>query len=460
MEAAGQEVEVMVTQRRRNLRSLAFGLGIFLVVASLVDFWLLEQAKSTFVFLKLGLAGCAFVVSVALKQLNTIKDWHYGLTFLVPGALLVAALAYTPAQQQFFVLVTLTLYVYAVYATAIWKPISGMVFYLLFMALVAVSVSLAPQKARMVFADSNGWILLGTLVAPLLLAGKGWRSFEEEEHLATTLLKREASLAQMTKSNTSEGIAETSSHEQKLRRVALHDINNRIASLHNLHKLFAIKFEKMQDENLQKYNEKLEEIATELKVFADNMMTPAPNKHYPEIRIQKEEVEIKPFLERTVEDARPKAHPKNVRLNLIQTNKEVYVSVDATYLKVILRNLLNYAIKFSQTNNEVIISTSLRNALVYVEIMDKSRGVEKEMLDRMFNFLPDDIEASMEESTQGIGLSVAKYLAEAMGGVVEYESSVELGLHFSLIFDIAGTPDRTDNESQPLFATTNPENLA
>ena len=91
--------------------------------------------------------------------------------------------------------------------------------------------------------------------------------------------------------------------------------------------------------------------------------------------------------------------------------------------------------------------------------MDKARGVEKEMLDRMFNFLPDYIEASMEESTEGIGLSVAKYLAESMGGVVEYESSVELGLHFSLIFDIASTPDYTDDKSQPLFATTKPQNI-
>ncbi|TXC85375.1 sensor histidine kinase [Luteibaculum oceani] len=237
-----------------------------------------------------------------------------------------------------------------------------------------------------------------------------------------------------------EEIKEAEHKENRVLRVAVHDINNRIASLQNLSKLFEIKFNKMHEESLITYNKKLNEIASELKVFTDNLMSPVKSKDLPEIKLNSDYIELKPLLENLIEDLRLKASHKNISLNLIQTNKDLHLHVDRTYLKVILRNLINYAIKFSQNNNQVIISSSVRFGKIYVEIMDKSRGIEKDTLKRMFNFLPDKIEDKLEDTTKGIGLSVAKFLAEKMGGRVDYESSIELGLHFSLVFDAVTLP--------------------
>lgn len=228
--------------------------------------------------------------------------------------------------------------------------------------------------------------------------------------------------------------------DNRVLRVAVHDINNRIASLKNLSKLFELKFSKMQEESLIKYNEKLDEIANELSVFADNLVTPVKSKDFPEIKVHPDYLELRPMIEYLVDELRFKASHKNVGLNLIQTNKELHLYVDKTYLKVVLRNLINYAIKFSQNNNQVIVSSSVRFGKVYIEVMDKSRGIEKETLERMFSFLPDKIEDKMEDTTKGIGLSVAKYLTEKMGGRIDFESSVELGLHFSVVFDAVTLP--------------------
>lgn len=228
--------------------------------------------------------------------------------------------------------------------------------------------------------------------------------------------------------------------DNRVLRVAVHDINNRIASLKNLSKLFEMKFSKMHEESLTKYNEKLEEIATELEVFTGNLLSPVKSKDFPEIKVQPDFVELKPLVDNLVEDLRFRASHKNVGLNLIQTNKELHLFVDKTYLKVVLRNLINYAIKFSQNNNQVIISSSVRFGKVFIEVMDKSRGIEKETLERMFSYLPDNIEDKMEDTTKGIGLSVARYLTEKMGGRIDFESSVELGLHFSLVFDAVTLP--------------------
>lgn len=228
--------------------------------------------------------------------------------------------------------------------------------------------------------------------------------------------------------------------DNRVLRVAVHDINNRIASLKNLSKLFDMKFSKMHEESLTKYNQKLEEIASELEVFTGNLLSPVKSKEFPEIKVQPNFVELKPLVDNLVEDLRFKASHKNVGLNLIQTNKDLHLYVDKTYLKVVLRNLINYAIKFSQNNNQVIISSSVRFGKVFIEVMDKSRGIEKETLERMFSFLPDNIEDKMEDTTKGIGLSVARYLTEKMGGRIDFESSVELGLHFSLVFDAVTLP--------------------
>ncbi len=203
-----------------------------------------------------------------------------------------------------------------------------------------------------------------------------------------------------------------------------------------------LKYGKEDNSALVKHLEKLNEIVKEIKVFTSNVLTPTTSraeKNKTDIRLNLDYVQLQPVLNGILADLEQEADRKNVIIHQVSPKEDVYVHADEVYLTTAFRNLIRYALKFSQDDNQIIVSTNIKFGKVYVEIMDRTRGVTQSTLDMLFNKLPESYSEAENESkeTQGIGLSVSKYLVEQMKGRIDYESSIELGLQFTIIFDLA-----------------------
>ncbi|MGB0165531.1 MAG: sensor histidine kinase [Luteibaculum sp.] len=447
-------VDTETNFRQQPNQALILSFVLFQVVSAAIGFGLEAQREALVPYVFIACSILAIAGSRIYR--DDFRSGYYHVLYFIGLTPLIWSFKINPPDQQFFTSTQVLFFVFGFFGIERPQALQGAWrFVVTGLTLVFLGFTMEIEQSQPYFS-AQIWILSSTILAPLLfhraktkgnsdpaelikeLESSRIKLREQEEQIATLKLERKNEDYQ----------------ENRLLRVAVHDINNRVASLMNLNRLFEIKFKKMHEEGLLKYNEKLEEIANELKVFADNLVAPIHNPEHPQISLNKDFIEIKPLLESIVDELRPKAASKSISLNLIQTNKDLHLQADKTYLKVILRNLMNYAIKFSQINNQIIVSTSMRFNKVYIEVMDKARGIEKESLDRMFSFLPDNIEDKMEDTTKGIGLSVAKFLTERMEGQVFYESSVELGLHFSVVFDAVSLPpgileDQSFSETGP-----------
>ncbi|MFT4144923.1 MAG: HAMP domain-containing sensor histidine kinase [Mobilitalea sp.] len=118
--------------------------------------------------------------------------------------------------------------------------------------------------------------------------------------------------------------------------------------------------------------------------------------------------------------------------------KEAYIHGDKDSLTIILINLLDNAIKYNRANGSIIVKTGVSNEQVKIEITDTGIGIPIELRDKVFEpFYMVDKNRSRESGGAGLGLSLVKKHAEAMGGSVELLNTGTGGSSFRVTFPAA-----------------------
>ena len=139
----------------------------------------------------------------------------------------------------------------------------------------------------------------------------------------------------------------------------------------------------------------------------------------------------------------PQAQTRGIRVTFPAFEGEchVYVHADRTRVKQILINLLSNAIKYNTLGGTVVVDCGTNtSARVRVSITDTGAGLPPAQLENLFQpFNRLGRESTAEEGT-GIGLVMAKRLAELMGGVIGVESTVGQGSTFWLELNVTDEP--------------------
>ena len=109
------------------------------------------------------------------------------------------------------------------------------------------------------------------------------------------------------------------------------------------------------------------------------------------------------------------------------------IALDGSLLKNIIINLVSNAIKFSAENTPIHISSSYVNDEFVIKVKDKGIGISKEdqehLMDRFFR----GANAINVQGT-GLGLHIVSKYVECMQGKLTYESALNEGTTFTIIF--------------------------
>lgn len=104
---------------------------------------------------------------------------------------------------------------------------------------------------------------------------------------------------------------------------------------------------------------------------------------------------------------------------------------DGNHLDVVVRNLLNNALKFTEENGEISIGAADRLNFWEIYIKDTGIGMDKKTIDEIFNTdkTYSTVGTNKEKGT-GLGISLCKELIELNGGKIWVESSLNIGSSF------------------------------
>jgi signal transduction histidine kinase len=109
---------------------------------------------------------------------------------------------------------------------------------------------------------------------------------------------------------------------------------------------------------------------------------------------------------------------------------------DRTRLRQVLGNLLENAVKYSPEGGEVRVSAAAANGAVRISVRDTGPGIPPDQQRRIFEkFGRVDVPGASKPGT-GLGLFIARSIAEAHGGSLDVSSGAQPGSTFTLTLPV------------------------
>jgi signal transduction histidine kinase len=129
----------------------------------------------------------------------------------------------------------------------------------------------------------------------------------------------------------------------------------------------------------------------------------------------------------------PLARQKHLAFEFSISDAPIRMTSDVDKIRQILINLAGNAVKFTD-NGSVHLAVERQNGDVRFTVRDTGIGIARDDLDRLFKpFAQLDTRLTRRHGGTGLGLYIARRLAELLGGRIEVESRLGTGSAFSLV---------------------------
>jgi signal transduction histidine kinase len=148
------------------------------------------------------------------------------------------------------------------------------------------------------------------------------------------------------------------------------------------------------------------------------------------IQFEPKKVNLCDIVNACIQDSENQSNFKDIEL-INEVSKSYYIIADKNLLKTVIRNLINNAIKFTERNGMIVISSTKKDSIIEFSIKDTGIGMKEEEIENLFKI--DKIYSKPgtdREKGSGLGLILCKEFIEIHGGKIWAESTLGSGSEF------------------------------
>ena len=146
--------------------------------------------------------------------------------------------------------------------------------------------------------------------------------------------------------------------------------------------------------------------------------------------MEKQSIELKPFLTHIVEKFSRFSQDKGVSIEL-ECADTIMINADPEKLSQVVINLLSNALKATETGGYVRVKAGRSASEVFMEVKDTGIGLKQEDLPFIFERF-----YKVSEGGLGLGLTIVKELIEVHGGRIEVKSEFGKGSAFTVFIPL------------------------
>ena len=173
------------------------------------------------------------------------------------------------------------------------------------------------------------------------------------------------------------------------------------------------------------------EESSRLSRIVDDLLTLA-KVEAGQMTLHEEPVRLHELVDGIYEDALILAADRRISVTL-DRNDQGMVSGDPVRLRQLLRALISNAVRYTDPGGWVRIRNERSENAVSVSVEDSGLGIPAESLDKIFDrFYRVDEARSRAQGGSGLGLSIAKWIAEAHHGSISVQSTPGKGSCFTV----------------------------
>jgi CheY-like chemotaxis protein len=177
------------------------------------------------------------------------------------------------------------------------------------------------------------------------------------------------------------------------------------------------------------------------------------------LELRKEHVALATIVSNAVETSEPLVTAGRHELDVSLPAEPVWLDGDPVRLAQLLSNLLNNAAKYTPPGGKIALQAERNDGMLEIAVRDNGVGIPEASLERIFEmFHRGDRTTTRGQGGLGIGLSLARQLAEMHGGTIAAQSpGVGKGSEFLVrlpVVSLGGPPvqARAAVEARPIPA--------
>jgi two-component system phosphate regulon sensor histidine kinase PhoR len=176
--------------------------------------------------------------------------------------------------------------------------------------------------------------------------------------------------------------------------------------------------------------------AERLNLILTDLLTLAKLEVGGEGRVETEDKNLRDLVQVAIDECSHRAQAKEMFLRS-QFHSELSVRANSSLVEQALVNLIDNAIKYTETKGEVRVEVHKAGDFAEIRVTDTGPGIDGQHLSRLFErFYRIDQGRSRQLGGTGLGLAIVKHIAQVHGGRVIVESVVGQGTTFSLFLPL------------------------
>lgn len=207
----------------------------------------------------------------------------------------------------------------------------------------------------------------------------------------------------------------------KLFSIVAHDIRSPLSSI--LGYLEILAQTDMSEEENQLVKQSLLQVTKDTSEMLTNVLMWSKSQ-LDGTRVDIVEIDVDTELEKGLSLERNIAAKKNISFKL-NIKQKVVIAADLNMFLIVVRNLVNNAIKFTPEGGKVWISVEHDDRYCLIKVKDNGLGIKQENRNELFKLKALSTFGTNNEKGVGLGLLLCKEFAELQGGEIWYEANDE-----------------------------------
>jgi PAS domain S-box-containing protein len=233
-----------------------------------------------------------------------------------------------------------------------------------------------------------------------------------------------------TLKETTEKLKLLNNTKDKFFSIIAHDLRSPFQSLLSSTELLANEIENLTKEDITKFSKGLNGNLRNLYDLMENLLHWSLLQRNM-VNYKPENINLYTEVNKIIGNINQEVAKKKLLLyNKIGAGISIYADINMFHS--IVQNLLINAIKFTQIEGQIIVSSIEKEGFVEVSIQDTGTGIDPEISSKLFNFAKQyTTNGTAGEKGTGLGLPLCKEFIERNGGKIWVESELGKGSKFT-----------------------------
>lgn len=234
------------------------------------------------------------------------------------------------------------------------------------------------------------------------------------------LKKQNAELA-----NSEQKLLESNSVKDKFFSILAHDLKTPLGNIANYLSLINNDIDLYSKQELKKISAQYLKSVNQVSALLESLLQWAQNQLGNQ-QFNPQNIQLNTVINECIQLYKPTAEAKGVSI-LYNQNIQFQAFADVNMVKLIIRNLLANAIKYSFENSTIYIQLFPQGSFVEVNITDEGVGMSEKQQKNLFKLQSGSVKGTKNESGNGLGLLLCKEFIEFHNGKITVVSEPNKG---------------------------------